>query len=179
MMALFFLYTGAEVGTGQWAFTLLTEGRGMSTAAAGTWVAVYWGGLTVGRFGFGILGERLSPSRTIGGSLVIALIGVGVVWLDPFELGAVGLPLAGLGFAAVFPTLVALTPARIGRLRSTRSIGFQLAAANLGAAGVPWALGLVAGVFGVQALAPGLFGAAVLLALLHFATDRGERSSAV
>ena len=179
MMALFFLYTGAEVGTGQWAFTLLTEGRGMSTAAAGTWVAVYWGGLTVGRFGFGILGERLSPSRTIGGSLVIALIGVGVVWLDPFELGAVGLPLAGLGFAAVFPTLVALTPARIGRLRSTRSIGFQLAAANLGAAGVPWALGLVAGGFGVQALAPGLFGAAVLLALLHFATDRGERSSAV
>jgi len=179
MMALFFLYTGAEVGTGQWAFTLLTEGRGMSTGAAGTWVAVYWGGLTVGRFGFGILGERLSPSRTMGGSLVIALIGVGVVWLDPFELGAVGLPLAGLGFAAVFPTLVALTPARIGRLRSTRSIGFQLAAANIGAAGVPWALGLVAGVFGVQALAPGLFGAAVLLALLHFVTDRGERSSAV
>jgi fucose permease len=174
MMLLFFLYTGAEVATGQWAFTLLTEGRGMSTAGAGTWVAVYWGGLTLGRFGFGMIGERLSPSRTLGGSMVVALLGVAMVWLDPFGFGAVGLPLAGLGFAAVFPTMVALTPARIGRLRSTRSIGYQLAAANIGAAGVPWALGLVAGAFGVEALAPGLFIAAALLALLHFVTDRGD-----
>lgn len=173
MLFLFFLYTGAEVATGQWAFTLLTEGRGMSTAAAGTWVAIYWGGLTVGRFGFGMVGERLSSSRILGGSMLVALAGVGLVWVDPFGLGAVGLPLAGLGFAAVFPTLVSLTPARIGRLRSTRSIGFQLAAANIGAASVPWALGLVAGIFGVEALAPGLFSAAAVLAILHFASDRG------
>ena len=175
MLLLFFLYTGAEVATGQWAFTLLTEGRGMSTAVAGTWVAVYWGGLTVGRFGFGMVGARLSPSRTLGGSMLVALFGIAMVWIDPFGLGAVGLPFAGLGFAAVFPTLVALTPARIGRLRSTRSIGFQLGAANVGAAGVPWALGLVAGVLGVEALAPGLFLVAALLALVHFVTDRGDR----
>lgn len=176
MLVLFFLYTGAEVATGQWAFTLLTEGRGMSTAVAGTWVAVYWGGLTVGRFGFGMVGGRLSPSRTLGGSMLVALFGIAMVWIDPFGLGAVGLPFAGLGFAAVFPTLVALTPARIGRLRSTRSIGFQLAAANAGAGGVPWALGLVAGVFGVEALAPGLLLVAALLALVHFVTDRGDRN---
>jgi fucose permease len=175
MLVLFFLYTGAEVATGQWAFTLLTEGRGMSTAIAGTWVAVYWGGLTVGRFGFGMVGDRLSPSRALGGSMVVALLGVALIWVDPFGLGAVGLPLAGLGFAAVFPTLVALTPARIGRLRSTRSIGFQLASANIGAAAVPWVLGLMAGVFGVEALAPGLLAVAVLLAVLHFVTDHGDQ----
>jgi fucose permease len=172
MILLFFLYTGAEVATGQWAFTLLSEGRGMSTAAAGTWVAVYWGGLTVGRFGFGMLGGRLSPTLTLGGSMVVALAGVALIWLDPLDWGAVGLPLAGLGFAAVFPTLVALTPARIGRVRSTQSIGYQLAAANIGAAGVPWVLGGAAATWGVEALAPGLFVVAALLAALHFVSHR-------
>jgi fucose permease len=171
-LIMFFLYTGVEVATGQWAFTLLNEGRGLRTAFAGAWVAIYWGGLTVGRFGFGLVGNRLAPSRILGGSMMVSLLGVGILWLDPIGLGQVGLPIAGLGFAAVFPTLVSLTPARIGRLRSTRSMGFQLAAANLGAAGVPWALGALAEIRGIGALGPGLFGFVVLLAVANLATER-------
>jgi hypothetical protein len=33
----FFLYTGLEVGAGVLAYTLLTEGRGVSDGAAGLW----------------------------------------------------------------------------------------------------------------------------------------------
>jgi fucose permease len=175
MMALFLLYTGAEVAAGQWAFTLLSEGRGMSTAAAGTWVAIYWGGLTVGRFGFGILGDRLSAPLALNGSMLVALVGLALLWLDPAGWGAVGLPIAGLGFAAVFPTLVAVTPARIGRLRSTRSIGFQMAAATIGAATVPWALGIAAASLGLDVLAPGLFTVSALLAILHLVSERANR----
>jgi len=167
LLMLFFLYTGVEVATGQWAFTLLSEGRGMGTAAAGTWVAVYWGGLTAGRFGFGVAGERLSSRRILDASMVVALVGISVLWLDPFGIGPIGLPIAGLGFAAIFPTLVSLTPARIGRTASTRTMGYQLASANIGAAGVPWALGLVAEARGLAALAPGLLVTATLLALTH------------
>ena len=147
----------------------------MGTAAAGTWVAIYWGGLTLGRFGFGLVGDRLAPSRILRGSMLVSLLGLGILWLDPFDLGASGLPIAGLGFAAVFPTLVSLTPARIGRLRSTRSMGFQLAAANLGAAGVPWLLGLVAESYGLDSLPAGLFAVAVLLAVINQASDRDAR----
>lgn len=171
-LVMFFLYTGVEVATGQWAFTLLSEGRGMGTASAGVWVAVYWGGLTIGRFGFGFAGHRMAPSRILGGSMVVSLLGLSTLWLDPFGVGAIGLPVAGLGFAAVFPTLVSLTPARIGRLRSTRSMGFQLAAANLGAAGVPWALGILAESAGLASLAPGLFIVALLLAVTNAVSDR-------
>ena len=167
LLMLFFLYTGVEVATGQWAFTLLSEGRGMGTAAAGVWVAVYWGGLTVGRFGFGVVGERLSSRRVLDASMVVALVGISVLWLDPIGIGPIGLPIAGLGFAAVFPTLVSLTPARIGRTASTRTMGYQLASANIGAAGIPWALGLLAEARGLMALAPGLFVATTLLALTH------------
>jgi len=172
---LFFLYTGVEVATGQWAFTLLTEGRGMETVAAGVWVAVYWGGLTAGRLGFGVVGNRLAPSRILGGSMLMSLLGLAILWLDIFGIGVVGLPIAGLGFAAVFPTLVSLTPARIGRVRSTRSMGFQLAAANLGAAGVPWVLGVLAEERGLEVLGPGLFAIALLLSAVHLISDQSGK----
>lgn len=171
-VTLFFLYTGVEVGTGQWAFTLLSEGRGLSTAAAGTWVAIYWAGLTVGRFGFGIVGARLTASRILNGSMVVSLLGIAWLWWNPADLGVIGLPLAGLGFAAVFPTLVSLTPARLGRELSTKAMGYQLGAANLGAAGVPWLLGLAAEARGVETLAPGLFLAAVALTVVYVLGDR-------
>ncbi len=175
LLGSFFLYTGAEVATGQWSFTLLTESRGMSTAAAGTWVAIYWAGLTAGRFLFGFLGDRVSLTRTLGGSALVSLLGIGLVWMDPGGLGQIGLPIAGLGFAAVFPTLVAITPARIGRDRSTSSMGYQLAAANIGAASIPWALGLIAATYGLETLAPGLFIATLLLAAMHLLSDREAR----
>ena len=172
MIVLFFLYTGVEVAAGQWAFTLLTEGRGMTTGAAGIWVATYWGGLTVGRLGFGVIRNELRASSILNGSIVTALAGLLIIWLDPGGIGFAGLPIAGLGLAAIFPTLVSLTPGRIGREKSTSSIGYQLAAASLGAASIPWALGIVAEASGVLALGPGLFVAGLVLAAVHLAGNR-------
>jgi fucose permease len=172
MLSLFFVYTGAEVAVGQWAYTLLSEGRGMSTAVAGTWVAAYWGGLTAGRLLVSVFGGRSTPSRTLNGSVVLALLGVGFLWWNPAGVGFAALPIAGFGFAAIFPTLISLTPARIGRDRSTRMVGYQLAAANLGVAAIPWTLGLLAQAYGLTVLGPGLFGAAGVLAILHLWADR-------
>lgn len=172
MLSLFFVYTGAEVGVGQWAYTLLNEGRGMSTATAGGWVAAYWAGLTLGRFLVSAVGNRVSPSRTLNASVVMALIGVGLLWWNPGDAGFVGLPVAGIGFAAIFPTLVSLTPLRMGRDRSTRMVGYQLAAANLGIATLPWALGLFAEAQGLDVLGPGLFAITALFTILHLWADR-------
>ncbi len=177
LLALFFVYTGAEVGVGQWAYTLLREGRGMTTALAGGWVAAYWGGLTAGRFLVSAVGNRASPSHTLNASVLLALIGVGILWWDPAGAGFVGLPVAGIGFAAIFPTLVSLTPLRIGRDRSTRMVGYQLAAASLGIATLPWVLGLLAEAQGLAVLGPGLFGITVLFTILHLWADRSPAPS--
>src|SRR6266508_2150369 len=61
-IAIFFVYTGAEVGTGQWTYSLLTEARGVPTALAGTWVSLYWGSLTLGRILFGFVVQRVPPT---------------------------------------------------------------------------------------------------------------------
>lgn len=174
LLALFFVYTGAEVGVGQWAYTLLSEGRAMSTAVAGGWVAAYWAGLTIGRLLVSAVGNRVSPSQALNASVVTALVGVGVLWWDPLGAGFVGLPVAGIGFAAIFPTLVSLTPLRIGRDRSTRMVGYQLAAASLGIASLPWALGLLAEAQGLAVLGPGLFGITALFTILHLWADRAS-----
>lgn len=172
MLLVFLVYTGVEVATGQWAFSLLTLGRGMGAGTAGVWVALYWGGLTAGRITFGVVGERVTASRALTLSIGLALFGLAILWWDPAGAGMVGLPVAGLGFAAVFPTMVALTPARIGRMRSTRMIGYQLAAANIGAASIPWALGIMAGLAGVGALPAGLLAVTGVLGALHLWLDR-------
>lgn len=176
LLSLFFVYTGAEVGVGQWAYTLLSEGRAMSTAVAGGWVAAYWGGLTGGRFLVSVVGNRVSPSNTLNASVAMALLGVGALWWDPAGAGFVGLPIAGIGFAAIFPTLVSLTPLRIGRDRSTRMVGYQLAAANLGIATLPWVLGLFAEAKGLAVLGPGLFGITALFTILHLWADRAPET---
>ena len=168
----FLMYTGVEVATGQWAFSLLHEYRGLTTSAAGAWVAAYWGALTAGRLLFGFVGDRVNAVVTLRVSLVTAIIGALLLWWAPVAEGAIGLPVAGLGFAVVFPTLVSLTPGRMGRGRSARMMGYQLAAANIGAATIPWALGLLAEAKGLAILAPGLFVAAVLLLAVVLATSR-------
>lgn len=172
LLAVFFIYTGVEVAAGQWAFTLLSEGRGMSTAAAGAWVAAYWGGLTVGRLGLGVIGHRFSIEQTLGWSMAIALAGLGLLWMDPGGAGYIGLPIAGIGFAAVFPALIAVTPARMGPSNSTRAIGYQFAAATLGVATIPWILGVLAENSGLQVLAPGLFLFTVLEAVAIWVSGR-------
>src|SRR5690606_27974882 len=48
-VALLFAYAGMEIGAGQWAFTLSTEGRGIAEAEAGWCVTIYWGAFTIGR----------------------------------------------------------------------------------------------------------------------------------
>ena len=179
MLVLFFLYTGVEVAAGQWAFTLLSESRGMGTASAGAWVAMYWGGLTVGRFGVGLGGHRVPASWILDISVAVAVVGLAIFGLDPLGLGYIGLPVAGLGLAAIFPTLVSLTPARIGLLRSTSSIGYQLAAANIGAALIPWLLGILAEGRGLEAIGTGIFAATLMLAVIHVSSARGSRRPAM
>jgi fucose permease len=170
LLVLFFVYTGVELMAGQWAFTLLHEGRGATEAAAGAWVSLYWGAFTAGRLLAGALGERVAPERLVDASIAASVVAAAVIWWDPGGAGALGFPLLGLSLAAVFPALVALTPGRLGTAHAPTAIGRQLAAAGLGGAALVAAAGAAAERFGIDALAPSLFVASVAMAAVHLAT---------
>lgn len=163
-LAAFFVYTGMEVAAGQWSFTLLFEQRGLAESAAGWWVGLFWGGLTAGRLGMGFFGKRISIGSAIDASVLTILVGAVTLWLDPAGWGVVGLPILGFGMAAVFPGLVSLTPAQVGANGTEAAVGYQLAVAGLGAAFLPWMVGILAERFTVEVLGPVLLASWSVLA---------------
>ena len=62
---MFFLYTGAEVSLGAWAYTLLTEARGVPQNIAGVVAGSYWASFTIGRFLAGLYTKHVSMSNII------------------------------------------------------------------------------------------------------------------
>jgi fucose permease len=166
--AIFFVYTGIEAVAGAWAYSLLTEARGVSMMIAGTWVSLYWGALTAGRilsaFSAGRLPVRLLLRCCIAGQAVGALL----LWLNLATLSSLlGLVLVGLASAPIFPTLIASTPDRIARNHVANAIGFQIAAAVLGQSLLPTLVGVLAQRLGLEVVAPALLAAATLLYALH------------
>ncbi|MCY1078483.1 MFS transporter [Archangium lansingense] len=165
-ITIFFLYSGVEITAGQWSYTLLTEARGAGTAAAGTSVSLYWGGILAGRVVLGFVVERVGNVRllrlgTVGvitGALLFALPGVPA---------ALGLALLGFSLAPIFPGLMAETPRRVGTDAAAHAVGFQVSAATLGVAAVPSIAGFLGEWLGLTAIAPLILGVAVLLALSH------------
>jgi fucose permease len=170
-LGMFLLYVGVEAGAGQWGYTLLTEGRHLPAGTAGAWMSSYWLSLTAGRVLLGVGGHRRSPDAILTGSVTVAVAAALFLWLDPAGVGMVALVPLGLALAAVFPVLVAVTPARLGAHRAARALGLQIAASSVGGVVIPSVLGIGAQAWGVDALAPMLFVSATLLAALHAAAS--------
>jgi fucose permease len=170
---LFLVYTGVETAAGQWAYTLFVEGRAISPQAAGVAVSVYWGALAVGRLLAGLIADRVAPSSLTRWSMAGVLAGAVLIWLNlaPW-VSVAGLGLMGLAAAPIFPALIGVTPHRFGAAEAATVIGFQVAAASLGIAGLPALAGVLAARLGLEVI-PGLLIFASLLMLgLHEAVLR-------
>jgi fucose permease len=167
-MAVFFLYTGLEMTLSQWAFTVLTEDRGVRPGLAGSAVGLYWGCIGLGRVAFGLVADRVGIDRLLRYCLLVAGVGAVLVAIPlTTEAAFAGLALAGFGLAPVFPCLMTRTPQRLGPALSAHAVGFQVGAAMIGAAAVPATLGLIAGRFALKAIPIGAAVLAGLLWLLH------------
>lgn len=161
----FLLYTSTELSAGLWAFLLLTEGRGLSTGAAGVCVAAYWASLTVGRVLVGWVSERVGPHRVVTASICGLVAGAVLVAIPgPAWLAVAGLAVVGLSAAPVFPMMTHTTAERVGTEHAPRAIGIQIGAAALGAALLPAAVGVV-----LAATTPNALGLLLLVMTLGLA----------
>ena len=150
---MFLVYAGLEVATGQWSFSLFTEGRAIPVTTAGVWVSLYWGSFTVGRFFFGALGDRLGVSTLVRAMLVLSGIGAAMLWVAPLPFfNFVGLIVIGFALAPVFPLLISVTPQLVGPRHTANAIGFQVGAAGLGIAIIPWIAGVLVEQGGVHSI---------------------------
>lgn len=174
-IAVFFVYTGVEMGTGAWCFTVSREVRGLSVADAGFWTTVFWGSLAAGRVGLGFVVDRFGPDRLLRLVTVTALAGVTAFAALPGLGGRLGLVVLGLSLAPVFPTLMSRTPARLGPEVTHHAVGYQVSAATLGSAILPGGYGLLATRAGLEIIPWALVGGMLLLLVLHESLLRGTR----
>jgi fucose permease len=166
-VAIFFVYCGIEAAAGTWPYSLFTEARGISTVTAGSWASAYWGCFTAGRILSGFAAHRLSTQLLLRISIVGIAVGAALLWANFTSLfGFVGLTLMGLSCAPIFPAMIATTPERIAQKLVAIVIGLQISAAVLGQSLLPSFVGVLAGKFGLEVLAPTLLIAALLLLLL-------------
>jgi fucose permease len=161
-MLVFFVYTGMEAGAGQWAATVLTA-RGFTPAEAAAAATLFWGSLAGGRIGLGFVIDRIGADRMLRLCGPIAAIGAVLFWLG---INGPALAILAVALAPVYPTVMARTPARLGAAAAVHAVGFQVAAATVGVAVLPAAMGAAADLAGAEAVPPIVMGLGALLAVL-------------
>lgn len=142
---LFFIYAGIEATIGSWAYTLLTESRGISSEVAGFFVGSYWATFTVGRILAGLITRKIRMHSLIKVSLLAAFIGTIMLMWRSFEVVSLaGIVITGFAIAPIFPGMVSLTTKRVGAQYAANTIGMQISAAGLGVAVIPGLTGVLA-----------------------------------
>jgi fucose permease len=146
-----FLFVGMEQLTGGWVSTYLQSVLNVHQDVSARSASLYWAAVTVGRISASVAALRLSNERILGGSIGVALAALLLMGLA----GSVGVALAalaavGLGFAAIYPTIMAIT-ARAYPRRFATMVGVLVAAGGLGGILFPWLGGVVGQASGLRA----------------------------
>lgn len=145
-------YIAVEQTAALWATTYLVEGRGIAVETAARYGALFFVGITVGRFLSGIITNWFNDRQLIRIGLGILSAGV-VLILIPTEIPAfslVGLVIAGFGCAPIYPAIIHATPANFGAVNSQAVIGLQMASAYAGSTFMPPLFGLLANTISVK-----------------------------
>ncbi len=172
----FFAYCGAEYAAGLWASSYLVRVRGVAADTAAGWAALYYLGITVGRFVSGFAALRLSGRTLVRLGVAIALMGVLALLFMDGTAQAGALFLVGLGCAPIFPSMLEQTPKLFGAANSQGIMGLQFAAAYLGGTLLCPLFGWLSPLIGLGAWPAYLL---ALFLLLAFFTEYTQRRACV
>ena len=170
----FFLYSGIEHSIGFWISSILLESRGMLLEAVGMYPAVYFASIAGGRMVFGFLANKFSISAIIRFGFSLAFAGIAILYLSGSILG---MALTGLGFAPIFPCFMHSTSSRFGPKILTRLVGYQIAAAGAGVAGLSPMIGQVLDRVSLEALFPIAMAMAAAGLLMNEVLERNVRKA--
>ena len=141
----FFCYCAIETITGLWGASYLVMEKAIPPEIAARWIALYYIGITFGRFLSGFATMRLSNRQMIRLGQIIIGCGI-VVLILPFGNSTLlpGLFMIGLGCAPIFPSLLHETPKNFGGEHSQAIMGIQMGSAYIGITIMPPIFGRVA-----------------------------------
>jgi fucose permease len=146
VLVTFFCYCSIEQITGLWGSSYLVRAKNISPDIAARWIALYFGGITAGRFISGFLTIKLNNRQMV--RLGQGLIACGIVTLllpiNSTIALLLGFFIIGLGCAPIYPSLIHETPKNFGSEYSQTIIGIQMATAYIGITLMPPLFGWIA-----------------------------------
>jgi len=167
-MITFLAYVSLEIGIGQWAYTLLTQSRGIGPEVAGPWVSIYWGVFTGGRIFFGFIANRFDAPRLLRWCLLAAVVGTFMFAWNPLPvIGSIGLIIVGFAEAPIFAMLMTTTPQRVGLEHAENGVSLQMVCVGLGAAILPGLIGTIGKNFGLETMTMTFAAMAVIAFVSH------------
>jgi MFS transporter, FHS family, glucose/mannose:H+ symporter len=168
LAALFFLYVGSENSIAGWIASLTKR---MHPDSGDLWALAplfFWGGILAGRALVPLVPFRWRERALLASGLILAAVGICLLLrAKTFASIATCVSAAGLGFAGIFPILVAWLVKAYGQ--NSRRIGaIMFSFAGMGGATMPWLVGLTS--TGTGSLRAGLLlplaGCVVMFALI-------------
>lgn len=145
ILTAFFCYCSLEATAGLWASSYMVLYKGIDPQTAAKWAAIFYLGITVGRFICGFITDKIGDKNMVRIGQVIAGIGT-VTILLPFgnTVTFLGLIFVGLGCAPIYPSLLHETPDNFGADKSQALMGLQMACAYIGSTFMPPVFGFIA-----------------------------------
>jgi len=167
-MAMLFFSAGVEISTGQLTNSLFVTGRHLDPKMVGTWISLYWLGLTVGRIVNGTISDRVSHALLLRVNIAGAIIGTGFIAANFSPVAsAAGLVLTGFALGPLAPTLYSDTVKRVGARHAPATIGFQNVGAGFGLSIAPAIGGILAEAIGLEVIGPYLITLASISLFIH------------
>ncbi|MFB0565309.1 MAG: sugar MFS transporter [Candidatus Aminicenantaceae bacterium] len=147
---LLFFQSGNEFTIGGWISTYLNEYFNLTPMMASIILAGYWAAIMVGRLGSSRMVKIIKNERLVFSSALISFIASIMIVTSPSEtLAALGAVLIGLGFAAIFPTTLAIIGEEFPSFSGTAfSVIFVIALA--GGMTSPWLTGKIAQAYSIR-----------------------------
>lgn len=166
---LLFFQSGNEFTVGGWISTYLHEYFGYTAAAASIFLAGYWGAIMTGRLVSSRIIAFFGNEKVIFFASIISLSAAALIRFSPDRiLTGAGAVLIGLGFAAVFPTTLAVIGESFPEFTGTAfSVAFVVALA--GGMTSPWITGKIAHAYTLkQGFSLPIFNCAIILIISLF-----------
>ena len=143
----FFGYCALETTAGLWASSYLVNCHGLSPETAARFASLYYLGITFGRFVTGFFADRIGDKLLIRWGIAVTIGGIALIAVPAAGgiAALLGLIIAGVGSAPIYPAIIHSTPANFGEENSQAIIGIQMASAYVGSTFMPPLFGAIAG----------------------------------
>jgi fucose permease len=176
MGLILFFESGNEITVGGWTSTFVTEELAAPARNALLILSLYWTGMTVARFALGYILQRAAAIAVLFTWVAIAIVGA-LLMLTTHSLpvAAIGTFALGVGFAAMFPTVLGFIGDRYANLSGTAfSVAFAMALC--GGMLLPYAAGVLGTHYGLRNAFAIVPAALIIQAVLLGVLSRRRRS---